>query len=324
MFSNLIPEQYTNIYYGILILASFFITFCSIKLFRGFLPKDQGREYAVNGQLSEGKPRGAGIILIITFILSSVLFVPLNSELIIYLGLIFIEMLSGYLDDGAKVPWGQFKKGLIDLIVAAGVSVTYYSFNGSVINFSMLGLRNIKIPAVIFIILGIILVWAAINVTNCSDGVDGLCGSLSAISLMTAFTMLFFMGRGQDFIPMLLIIIITVITYLWFNASPSKLLMGDAGSRAIGVILAIAFLQTRSPFTFIFAAFMLILDGGLGLIKISAIRYLKLKEFMKNIRTPIHDHVRKIKGWSDTQVVFRFSIIQIIISLIVTAFALKI
>ena len=313
MISNLIPTQFVNIYYVSLVLASFFITFFGIMLFRGSLPKDQGREFAVNGKLSEGKPRGAGIILIITFILSSVLFVPLNSELIIYLALIFIEMISGYLDDGSKVPWGEYKKGLIDLIVAVGVSVTYYSFN-----------RNVKIPAVIFIILGVILVWAAINVTNCSDGVDGLCGSLTTISLMTAYVMLFFLGRGQSFRPMLLIIIITVLAYLWYNASPSKLLMGDAGSRALGVILAIAFLQTGSPFTFIFAAFILIIDGGLGLIKVSVLRFLKVNGFMKNIRTPIHDHMRKIKDWSDTQVVFRFSIMQIIISLVVISFALKI
>ncbi len=324
MLRNLIPEQFSNIYYGILVFASFFITFGGIKLFRGSLPKDKGREYALNGKLSEGKPRGAGIILIITFILSSVLFVPLDLELIIYLALIFIEMMSGYLDDAAKVPWGEYKKGFIDLVVAVGVSVTYYTFNGSVINFAMLGIRGVKIPAVLFIILGVILVWAAINVTNCSDGVDGLCGSLTSISLITAYIMLFFLGKGQSYRSMLLIMIVCVLTYLWFNASPSKLLMGDAGSRALGVILSISLLQTGSPVTFIFVAFMLILDGGLGLIKVSAIRYLKLKNFMRDIRTPIHDHMRKVKDWSDTQVVFRFSILQIIISLVVIAFSIKI
>lgn len=323
MLCNLITEQYTNIYYGILVMASFVIAFGGIKLFRGLLPKDQGREFALNGKLSEGKPRGAGIILVIAFIISSVLFVPLDLELIIYLGLIFIEMMSGYLDDGSKVPWGEYKKGFIDLIVSIGVSVTYYIYNGSVINFAMLGVRNVKIPAVIFIILGAILVWAAINVTNCTDGVDGLCASVSTISLFTAYIMLFLLGRGENFSPMLIIMIISVLAYLWFNASPSKLLMGDAGSRALGVILAIAFLQTGSPFTFLFAAFILIIDGGLGLIKIVAIRYFKIKGFMKNVRTPIHDQMRKVKGWSDTQVVFRFSILQLVISLVVVALTLN-
>ncbi len=72
-------------------------------------------------------------------------------------------------------------------------------------------------------------------------------------------------------------------------------------------------LKTGSPLIFIPFAFMLIVDGGMGLIKVSFIRFLKIKGFMKNIRTPIHDHVRKNKGWSDTQVVTRFSIVQIII-----------
>ncbi len=323
MLRSLIPEQNLNIFYGILILASFFMAFGGIKLFRGFLPKDQGREFAVNGKLSEGKPRGAGIILITVFILSSVLFVPLSSELLIYLALIFIEMMSGYLDDGSKVPWGEFKKGFIDLIVSVSVSVTYYAFNGSTISFAVLGVHNVKIPPVLFIILGAVLVWAAVNVTNCSDGVDGLCASLSLISFFTAYILLFFVGKDDGFSLMLLIIITVVLGYLWFNASPSKLLMGDAGSRALGVILALAFLKTGSPVTFIFGAFMLIIDGGLGLIKIVCIRYFNMKNFMKSIRTPVHDQMRKVKGWSDAQVVFRFSILQLVISLVAVALALK-
>ena len=53
-----------------------------------------------------------------------------------------------------------------------------------------------------------------------------------------------------------------------------------------------------------------VLDGGAGLVKLSFIRYLKLKNFMKNIRTPIHDHMRKNQGWEDSEVVFRFAIAQ--------------
>ena len=61
---------------------------------------------------------------------------------------------------------------------------------------------------------------------------------------------------------------------------------------------------------------MLILDGGLGLIKVSFMRFLHIN-LMKNIRTPIHDHMRKNEEWSDAQVVFRFAIIQIVIGLAV-------
>ena len=98
------------------------------------------------------------------------------------------------------------------------------------------------------------------------------------------------------------------------NASPSRLLMGDAGSRAIGFFLALAVLKTGSPLLYIPAALVLIVDGGLGLFKVFLLRFFKIK-ILKNTRTPIHDHMRKNKGWSDTQVVFRFAIVQIVISL---------
>ena len=61
------------------------------------------------------------------------------------------------------------------------------------------------------------------------------------------------------------------------------------------------------------AAAVLIVDGGLGLIKVSLLRFLKI-HIMKNVTTPIHDHVRKKSGWSNAQVVFRFAIIQIVVS----------
>ena len=71
-----------------------------------------------------------------------------------------------------------------------------------------------------------------------------------------------------------------------------------------------------SPFLFIPLALVLILDGGLGLLKVSLLRFLKI-HILKNTRTPLHDHVRKVWDWSNTQTVFRFAIIQIILSLAV-------
>ena len=90
-------------------------------------------------------------------------------------------------------------------------------------------------------------------------------------------------------------------------------MMGDAGSRAMGIFISIAVLKTGSPLLYIPVAIMLILDGGLGLLKVSLIRVFKIY-ILKNTRTPIHDHVRKVLGWSNTQTVFRFAIIQIVVS----------
>ena len=67
------------------------------------------------------------------------------------------------------------------------------------------------------------------------------------------------------------------------------------------------------PLLYIPAAFMLIIDGGLGLLKVFLLRLFKIHIF-KNTRMPLHDHVRKVKGWSNTQTVFRFMIIQVVIA----------
>lgn len=289
-------------------LTGFVLTFICLRVFRKLLPKDQGREFAVNGSLSEGKARGAGLIFVTCFVFLAALFIPLNVELVLYMVFIYLAMLSGYFDDAAEVPWGNLKKGLIDLVVSCGIGYTYYHFNSSDIT---IGLFNwhIHIPPVLFVILASALVWASINVTNCADGVDGLCATLCIVSIMLLGRLL----DSSNMMSMCIIMVGVLAAYLWFNASPSTMLMGDAGSRALGVFLALLALKSAMPIAYIPLCIMLIIDGGLGLIKVSFIRFLKLKGFMKNIRTPIHDHVRKNKGWSDTQVVLRFVIIQIVI-----------
>ena len=320
MFYNLLAKtNNTTLVLFVPMLCSFLIAFFSLKFFKRILPKDQGRAFAVNGALSEGKPRGAGIIFVTSFTLCTALFYPLDIENIIYLVLVYAAMLSGYFDDAAETPWGNLKKGLIDLVISLGIAFTYYFYNGSQVKLYITD-STFTIPAPLFIILAGVLVWTAINVTNCTDGVDGLCGSLVMTVLLPLAFMVTKSGAADMLLPM--IMFVTLAAYLWFNCSPSQMLMGDAGSRALGVFLAVMFLKTAAPFAFIPMAIVIILDGGLGLLKLSFRRFLKIKNFMECIRTPLHDHARKNKGWSDTQVVIRFTILQIIVNLCFMAFVL--
>lgn len=320
MFYNLLAKtDNTTLVLLVPMLCSFLIAFFSLKFFKHILPKDQGRAFAVNGALSEGKPRGAGIIFVTSFTLCTALFYPLDIENIIYLMLVYAAMLSGYFDDAAETPWGNLKKGFIDLVISLGIAFTYYFYNGSQVKLYITN-STFTIPAPLFIILAGVLVWTAINVTNCTDGVDGLCGSLVMAVLLPLAFMVTKSGAADMLLPM--IMFVTLAAYLWFNCSPSQMLMGDAGSRALGVFLAMMFLKTAAPFAFIPMAIVIILDGGLGLLKLSFRRFLKIKNFMEGIRTPLHDHARKNKGWSDTQVVIRFTILQIMVNLCFMAFVL--
>ncbi len=294
---------------AILLVCTFVLAFAGFKIFAKMLPRDHGREFAVNGELSQGKPRGAGIILVTVFTLCTALFAEMSVEMMIYLALIYGAMLTGFLDDAAKVPWGELKKGLLDLVISAGTAVTFAVNHSTKIGFFS---ASFTIPMPVYIILATGLVWMSINVVNCSDGVDGLCGTLSMISIFLFTRMMGLYGSfGVSSAPLVMLAVLAA--YLWFNCSPSQMLMGDAGSRALGVFIAIMAMQSGRPFLFIPFVLVMILDGGLGLVKLSVRRLTHSTTFMDGIRTPLHDHARKLKGWSDTQVVIRFALIQLIL-----------
>lgn len=313
MINNILNNIQLTSFLGI--MAAFLLTCLFIHLFYSKLPTDQGRDFAHDGKLSAGKPRGAGFVFIVVFIASSVLFGNVSTENIIYLILVFAAMLTGFLDDCSKAPWGEYKKGLLDLVIAVMLAITVINFNGTTIRIVSLDMI-LEIPKIIYGILAVILVWVSINVTNCSDGVDGLSGTLTMTTLMTFYIVMEVLNVADDFRYNILLFVVCILGYLWFNATPSKLMMGDAGSRAMGLFIAIVALKTGCPILYIPAAIVLILDGGLGLVKVALLRFLKI-HILKNTRTPLHDHVRKVKNWSNTQAVFRFVIIQIVVSIAV-------
>lgn len=311
----LLPFENTRLLAMTGILAAFAAAFLVIGLCKDHLPRDGGRKYAVNGTLSRGKPRGAGLLFVLVFTVCGILFVPFSAENLIYLLLTIGAMLSGYLDDASETPWGEYKKGLIDLALALAGAFTYVNFNGSALQVPFTD-RVLTLPRWLFILLAVVLIWASINVTNCSDGVDGLSGSLSTVTL-SSFLILC-LRTDRSFSVLIGMLIAVILAYHWYNASPSILMMGDAGSRAMGLFIAFAALKSGSPLLYIPLALVLILDGGLGMLKISLKRFLKIS-ILKNTRTPLHDHMRKNKGWSDTQVVFRFVIMQTVLCFAVLA-----
>ena len=276
------------------------------------LPKDHGRAYAHDGILSAGKPRGAGFIFILAFVIATRLFGNRERETIIYLILTVAAMMTGFLDDCAKVSWGRLRKGLLDLVIAVMTALTMVNFNGSEVLISLTG-QTYELPPLVYGILAVILVWGSINVTNCADGVDGLSGTLSTITLSTIYFIMQTREAAPEFSYLILLFIACILGYLWYNATPSSLMMGDAGSRAIGLFIAIAIMKTGSPFLYVLVAFVLMVDGGIGLVKVALLRFLKIKILTK-VRTPLHDHVRKNRKWSNAQTVFKFAIIQIMIS----------
>jgi phospho-N-acetylmuramoyl-pentapeptide-transferase len=89
--------------------------------------------------------------------------------------------------------------------------------------------------------------------------------------------------------------------------------MGDAGSRALGFFLGVCVIITRNPLIFIATSTIMLFNGGTGLLKVALLRFFKIKIF-ENVRFPLHDHMRKNHGWSPTQVLVKFMIMQVLIT----------
>jgi len=286
--------------------------------FRNKLPRDKGREFAVEGALSAGKPKAAGILFIFAFAIASLVFVPITIENIAYVIIVLLAMLSGFLDDKARVPWREYKKGAIDLAIGIVTALTFILYNPDLLSIGIGGFVW-QVPKALFAVAGIILVWVSINATNCSDGIDGFSGTLSIISMVSIGISIFLLQTQTNILLMTAIMCLSLLPYLWLNAEPSKLLMGDAGSRAIGLFISIAMLKTGNILLMIPFCFVLLFDGMAGIIKVSLIRFLHLN-LLKNIRTPLHDHFRKNKGWSNTQTIYRLCIIQVLVSVVTIMF----
>ena len=108
-------------------LLAFALTALTDSIFRDKLPHDHGRAFAVNGELSKGKARGSGLIFVLCIALVSLAFLPFNTEYVVYNVLLIASMLSGYLDDAAETAWNEYKKGIIDFVIAVLAGYTFCS-----------------------------------------------------------------------------------------------------------------------------------------------------------------------------------------------------
>ncbi len=291
------------------------LTVLFIKIFEKKLPRDQGRKFAVEGALSEGKARGAGIIFVGVYALVACLFATQTVVGCLYILLILFAMITGFMDDASEKPWKDYKKAILDLLTAGCITAVLIYEQGTGVHFMLLDIEY-TFPVWLYAILSVGLIWLSINVTNCTDGVDGLSATLGIVTL-GAYAFLdevLYYHSGQAY--NLILFIAVLMGYLLFNAHPSTVLMGDAGSRAMGTVIAIAALKSGDPFLWLLLGLVFILDGGLGLVKLFLGRFFKIK-VLKNVRLPLHDHVRKNLNWSNTQTVYRFTIIQTVICVIV-------
>jgi phospho-N-acetylmuramoyl-pentapeptide-transferase len=334
-------------------LSAFLVWFFLPRLMHK-LPVDRGKtiktaegkvEAVTGNQASAGKPTGAGVLMALLILPILLLFFPITNLSSLWdlgvIACIYLCMLSGWLDDKAINPWSGFKKGCLDVITAMGAAYCLSHGQGITVWWPFTTAQTF-IPLYIYLPLAGLLLFGAINTTNCSDGIDSLAGLLTLLTLIS-LTGLLYMVIGHVKIANYLLIphnieaakwaVLTMIfigtlgAYLWYNCYPSILLMGDAGSRMFGIVIGIASLATGNLCIILVVAPMILINGGLGIVKLILLKAFKaaghpvyrpkegetptcLQRIFFRYTFPLHDHCRKTLKWSGQQVVMRFFLLQ--------------
>lgn len=323
--------------YAVLIVfvlyTAFVMTEGLLPKFYKFLPRDRGREFTLSKEAAKGKPTGSGVVFISFFVLLCVIFIPLDFLQAGALALTWFMMLTGYLDDRSTGGWGEYRKALLDLILCLAASFLLAHFmadaDGSLSFWLPFTSGTVKVPAWLYVLISTVMLWASVNTTNCTDGVDGLSSSLVLVALFTlaicfyivfghvntsSYLLVPHLDSGASWGLMTFCLAGILMGYLWHNAFPSSVLMGDAGSRALGFYIGFCVMVSGNPFMFLVTSTIIFVNGGMGLLKVFLKRFFHISIFT-NIRFPLHDHYRKNHGWSPTQVLIKFLIMQLLITM---------
>lgn len=285
--------------------AAFIITLLLLKFLpfsNFFIGHDRGRLYAEGASVNIGKPTGVGFYFSIIFAVTVVtvnIITGFRSGIIYAMILVVAAMVTGVLDDRSKEAWNEYIKGAMDAVIALFGSFVAVYFFGRDFVFGLTGSR-IELNVVLFIVLAFILYIVSINAINATDGIDGLSSSLTILTVITASIVAHINGTlDKNGLLMGIALVAVLAAYLIFNFNPSKVLMGDAGSRALGFFVAFYLIYLKIPFAFLVICLPFLLDGGISVLKITVGRLTKRKIIIfKSIITPIHDELRKKHGYS--------------------------
>lgn len=275
-------------------LALYFLPFGKV-----LLGHDRGRKYVEGAEVNIGKPTGVGIYFTLIFVISTIVFSTQGLGLQLILILTFIMSFIGFLDDRSENPWGEYSKGALDLVIALIGSLVYIRYFGNELYLSFMD-RSYIINPILYVILASVLIIVSINATNATDGVDGLSGTVTILTIAALMISAKLHGllTLQNALPGCVLIFV-ILVYLCFNHYPSKMLMGDAGSRSIGFFIAFYFMYLKLPIAYLILGLPFLIDGGLSILKITIGRLThKRIIILKNIITPIHDHLKKKAGFS--------------------------
>ena len=224
-----------------------------------------------------------------------------TTDLVIVLGVTLIMAILGFLDDYLKVLKKHNKgiSGWLKLFIQFAVSlVIYYKYNSGV--------------GIVYLIWAFFIIAGASNSYNLTDGLDGLVGSISFLSLL-GFSFLFYKLGRIELLYFSIALSGSLLGFLYFNKHPAKVFMGDTGSLALGGAIGSMAMVTHTELYLICFATIPVMETLSVILQVLSCKLSKKflgvdKRMFK--MAPLHHHFELV-GWSETQIVKRFFLFQL-------------
>ena len=299
-----------------------------------------------------GTPTMGGLILLTAGIVPALLWTRLDNPYVIVTLIVTIWMGGiGFLDDYLKLKQkregrvvdglveryklaGQITIGLmigillwqVQLSTLPGASTTVPFFKYIIIVPAWVGIEWLYVGWVTFILSGVS------NSVNLTDGLDGLSAGLTAIALATFGLFAYVMGRvdASDYLQLFylpgagelavfcLALVGACTGFLWFNAHPAQVFMGDTGALALGGAIGAIAILLKSEFLLLFIGGVFVAETVSVILQRAVFKYRKARYGVEHakanrlfLKAPLHHHF-EMKGWPETQVVVRFWILGIL------------
>ena len=283
-----------------------------------------------------GTPTMGGLLILACFILSTLLWVPLQNP---YLWPVLL-IAASYGAIGAVDDWLKLKKRssdgmsgrqklLFQIATAFLASLVFIQLSPDALRYgvalpfakdTLLYLGLFYVPFAILVIVG------ASNAVNLTDGLDGLA-IVPVMIVAACFALIAYLSGNINFSSYLQIhyvpgtgdlatlcgaLIGAGLGFLWFNAPPAKVFMGDTGSLALGGALGAVSVATRHEIVLAIAGGLFVVETVSVILQVASFKLTGKRIFLM---APLHHHFEK-KGWAESTIVIRFWIISVILALI--------
>ena len=270
----------------------------------------------------QGTPTMGGLIILSSIVITSLFYMKDYPRIIPVLFMTVGFGIIGFLDDYIKIVMKRSeglnpKQKLLGQIVITGIFAYYLMtsgevgtemlipFTGGFENGYFLDLGWLFVPALFFIVLG------TDNGVNFTDGLDGLCTSVT-ILVATFFTVVA-LGEESGISPITGAVVGSLLGFLLFNVYPARVFMGDTGSLALGGFVASSAYMMQMPLFILLVGLIYLVEVLSVIIQVTYFKKTHGKRIFK--MAPIHHHF-ELCGWSETRVVAVFSIITAVMCLI--------